>query len=424
MSQHMPRVAARVHPDVAHDLMRLWWLGQSPNVHEFLAAAGPLTPDEIVTVLQIDQRARWERGQPVLAEAYFEAHPELRTEPERAIDLIYGEFLLRAELGESPTVDEYIRRFPDFAEALRLQVQLHQAVESDEASETNRASVLLSANQPGDAKGGTLHDAGAARAPWVPEGYEILSVLGRGGMGVVYKARQRGLNRIVALKMIRIADHAGAEQLARFRTEAEMVALLQHPNIVQVYEVGKQGGQPYFSLEYVDGGNLAQRIAGHPQTPRHAAQLIEALARAMHYAHQRGVVHRDLKPANILLRPKSEIRISKSEANAKSEIPKSEPTADVPGFGHSNFGFVSNFDIRISDFEPKISDFGLARHLEAGSSLHTKSGDILGTPEYMAPEQAGGQAHDAGPAVDIYALGAILYELLTGRRPFQAANLL
>src|SRR5262249_55965610 len=158
-------------------------------------------------------------------------------------------FLLREELGESPAVDEYLQRFPDFAEAIRLQVQLHEAVESDEASGANRTSVLQSASQPRDAKDATLSDAhGAARAPWVPEGYEILSVLGRGGMGVVYKARQRGLNRIVALKMIRIADHAGAEQLARFRTEAEMVALLQHPNIVQVYEVGKHSGQPYFSL--------------------------------------------------------------------------------------------------------------------------------------------------------------------------------
>jgi serine/threonine-protein kinase len=207
-------------------------------------------------------------------------------------------------------------------------------------------------------------------------GYEIVGELGRGGMGVVYKARQVGLNRQVALKMVLAGVHAGPPQLARFQAEAEAVAGLQHPNIVQIYEVGRRDGLPYFSLEFVDGGSLLDKVHRQPQPPRDAAHLIETLARAMYYAHQRGIIHRDLKPANVLL-----------TANGI----------------------------------PKITDFGLAKRLES-SSGHTASGTIIGTPSYMAPEQAGGEIRKIGPAADIYALGAILYELLTGRPPFEAAT--
>jgi serine/threonine-protein kinase len=208
-------------------------------------------------------------------------------------------------------------------------------------------------------------------------GYQILGEVGRGGMGVVYKARQRGLNRLVALKMILAAHHADAQQRVRFHAEAESVARLQHPNIVQIYEVGEQDGLPYFSLEFVDGGSLDKKLAGSPQAPRQAAQLMETLARAMHFAHEQGIVHRDLKPANILITP---------------------------------------------DGTPKISDFGLAKRLEEGDSSQTKSGSILGTPSYMSPEQARGDVRRVGPPSDLYALGAILYELLTGRPPFQGAS--
>src|SRR5262249_7877480 len=153
---------------------------------------------------------------------------------------------------------------------------------------------------PRNAAGPPHAPARGGPAP-VVAGYEIVGELGRGGMGVVYQARQKGLNRLVALKMIRAGAHAGPEDLARFRYEAEAVAGLQHPNIVQVYEVGEQDGLPYFSLEYVDGGSLDKHLGGNPLPPREAAELIETLARAMHVAHQRGIVHRDLKPGNILL---------------------------------------------------------------------------------------------------------------------------
>jgi serine/threonine protein kinase len=208
--------------------------------------------------------------------------------------------------------------------------------------------------------------------------YEILKELGRGGMGIVYLARQVSLNRRVALKMILAGTHAGEDERQRFRDEAEAVARLQHPNIVQVYEVGEADGHPFFSLEFCPGGSLAAKLSGTPLPPKEAAALVEQLARAVHHAHQRGIVHRDLKPANVLL---------------------------------------------AEDGTPKITDFGLAKRVEEGSGL-TASGVIRGTPSYMAPEQAGGCGKRVGPAADVYALGAILYECLTGRPPFRAATML
>jgi tetratricopeptide (TPR) repeat protein/tRNA A-37 threonylcarbamoyl transferase component Bud32 len=209
-------------------------------------------------------------------------------------------------------------------------------------------------------------------------GYEMLGVLGRGGMGVVYKARQTKLNRQVALKMIRAGGDAGSEELARFRLEAEAVARLQHPNIVQIYEVGEIDGSPFFSLEYVDGGSLDKKLQGAPQPPRKAAEMIETLGRAIHYAHQKGIIHRDLKPANVMM---------------------------------------------TSDGVLKVTDFGLAKRLE-GDSGQTGTGAILGTPMYMCPEQAQGKTKEVGPPADVYALGAILYDMLTGRPPFRGETVL
>ncbi len=215
----------------------------------------------------------------------------------------------------------------------------------------------------------------AAPLPALP-GYEILEELGRGGQSVVYKARQPALDRLVALKMILASPAADAEERARFRLEAEAVAHLEHPHIVPIYEVGAQAGRPYFALEYVAGGTLARKLAGMPLPGREAAALLETLARAMHWAHQRGIVHRDLKPANVLL---------------------------------------------TADGRPKIADFGLAKRLEAAATL-THTGSVMGTPAYMAPEQAVGKNREVGPAADVYALGTILYEMLTGRPPFLGAT--
>ncbi len=224
--------------------------------------------------------------------------------------------------------------------------------------------------------GGTPAAAADVAEPRGIPGYEILGELGRGSMGVVYKARQLQLQRLVALKMILSGAHASATERARFRVEAEAIARLQHPHIVQVFEVGEHDGLPYFSLEYCPGGSLEKQLQGTPLPPREAAAAIEQLARAVHEAHARGVVHRDVKPGNVLL---------------------------------------------ALDGKLKISDFGLAKKLDETSG-QTQSGTIVGTPSYMAPEQASGGAKQVGPAADVYALGAVLYECLTGRPPFKAAS--
>jgi len=227
-------------------------------------------------------------------------------------------------------------------------------------------------------------------------GYDVLEILGRGAMGVVYKARQRSLKRVVALKMILAGGHASEAELARFRNEAEAVAHLQHPHIVQVYEVGEIDGCPYLALEYVDGGSLQKRTSGLPQPALPAAQLVQVLAQTMDFAHRRGIAHRDLKPANVLL---SAPMLAGQSGSTNSASPWSDQLYGMP----------------------KIADFGLAKRLENDAG-QTRTGTILGTPSYMAPEQAEGKSRDVGTAADQYALGAILYELLTGRPPFQGAT--
>jgi serine/threonine-protein kinase len=218
-----------------------------------------------------------------------------------------------------------------------------------------------------------LHAGG--ELPRIP-GYEVEDFLGRGGMGIVYKARHLRLNRLVALKMLLAGAYAGPPERARFQREAEAVASLRHPNIVQVYDVSDHEGRPYFTMEFLEGGSLAQALAGAPQPARQAAALVATLADAVQVAHQAGIVHRDLKPANILL--------------------------TATGI-------------------PKVADFGLARHFDNGPAV-TLSGARIGTPSYMAPEQALGKGGTIGPAADIYSLGALLYELLTGRPPFRGES--
>jgi WD40 repeat protein len=279
-----------------------------------------------------------------------------------------SELLLRWEeargRGQALTAEELCRSCPEHREEVRRRLAALEAV--------YRA---LETIPPENANGQ------AGPSPPLPgdsvPGYEILGELGRGGMGVVYQARQVKLNRLVALKMILAGGHAGGEELARFKREVEAIARLQHPHIVQIHEVGEHNGLPFFSLEFCPGGILEKKLGGMPLPAKEAAALVEKLAHAMQAAHQKGVIHRDLKPANVLLG---------------------------------------------EDGTPKITDFGLAKKLdEAGQ---TASGAVMGTPSYMAPEQAGGKPSTIGLAADVYALGAVLYECLTGRPPFKAATVM
>ncbi len=206
--------------------------------------------------------------------------------------------------------------------------------------------------------------------------FELLEEIARGGMGIVYRARQRSLNRIVALKMILAGQFASAEDVQRFRKEAEAAANLEHTNIVPIYEVGERGGHHYYAMAYVEGHSLATRLEDGPMQPREAARCVKVLAGAIAYAHRRGVIHRDLKPSNVLL--------------------------DRAG-------------------EPKIMDFGLAKLIDSGDAL-TVTGQIVGTPSYMAPEQASGNIREVREQADIYSLGAVLYAMLTGEPPFRGEN--
>jgi serine/threonine protein kinase len=233
--------------------------------------------------------------------------------------------------------------------------------------------------------------------PEVP-GYQIERELGRGAWGVVYRARQVKANRTVALKMILSGQHAGPEEMKRFRTEAEAIARLQHPGIVQVFEVGEHQGLPFFSLELCPAGSLAEYLAGTPLEPPDAAGLVRDLAGAMEAAHREQVVHRDLKPHNVLLAPR----------------PGAPAGASATGRGDEDRP-------PLSSLVAKVTDFGLAKKLD--EATRTQTGAVMGTPSYMAPEQARGEK-EVGPSADVYALGAILYECLTGRPPFKAATTL
>jgi serine/threonine protein kinase len=291
----------------------------------------------------------------------------------RLLDLVVS-WEARREAGESVDIEELCRDCPELVPALRERLQALGAMNAALADDWT-----LVTDDVGDT------EVPVERLPELP-GYEVLRELGRGGMGVVYQARQLGLNRLVALKVLLGGRHASDSSRARFKAEIESIARLQHPNLIQVFEVGDHEGHTFFSMEYVGGGNLEERIAARPLAARDAAELVALLARAMQAAHERDVIHRDLKPANVLL---------------------------AAFFGREEEWGVRGLGI------PKITDFGLAKRMDVSSS-ETRTEQIMGTPSYMAPEQAKGQSRHVGPATDVYALGAMLYRLLTGRPPFLA----
>jgi outer membrane protein assembly factor BamB/tRNA A-37 threonylcarbamoyl transferase component Bud32 len=285
---------------------------------------------------------------------------------EQRVNEVIADYLRAADAGRAPDRTELLARHADLADQLRSFFTEHDRA-GRLATSPAEAPTLAPAEAPADPAVGAVRYFGD---------YELLAEVARGGMGVVYKARQVSLNRVVALKMILSGQLAGPEDVQRFRLEAQTAAGLQHPNIVAIHEVGEHQGQHYFSMDLVEGQSLADLVRNNPLPPEQAARWVRAVALAIQYAHERGVLHRDLKPSNVLI---------------------------------DQFG------------QPRVTDFGLAKRIDKDAGL-TATGAVVGTPSYMPPEQASGQRGAMGPASDVYSLGAVLYELVTGRPPFRAAT--
>lgn len=373
MQQNVPKSPALLEsaefPDEwearIRDFERAWLAGDRPDLSEFLSA-DPIACRAILPhLIHAELEFRIKQKEPARVEEYLQRFPELLNDDAVVLQFLQAEFQLRRRFEPLLSLNEYERRFPQWRDSLRtwllssdhdpLHTQIYQ-----EGSDTHDSDSAQSERE-------LLPEIGSSE--W--SDFEIRDELGRGGMGVVHLAWQRSLERLVAVKTLHPFVVRSEDILKRFRQEAIAAAQLHHPHIVQVMAFGEISGTPFYVMEYVTGGNLAQRLDGQPWSAVESARLIETLARAAHVAHQRQLLHRDLKPSNILM---------------------------------------------TSEDSPKISDFGLAKRLDQDSG-HTSFGALLGTPSYMSPEQACGTSKELTPATDIYSLGAILYEFLTGRPP-------
>ena len=337
-------------------------------------------------------------GETEICESVLVDFPQVRERRDSVLELIYFEYVLSQDSGTPISGDELQSRFPEYQVELQKILNVDRAFRNSSDTDALDSKTIDTNLQSGSYSGTKSHEEFDGFGD-----YELLEKIGQGGMGVVYKARQRKLDRFVAVKTIDTLSSLNPTAVARFKSEAELVAKLQHPNIVSVYEIGSQQGVPYFSMELVTGGTIAQATSERPLIPDTATKIVETLARAVHYAHCHSIVHRDLKPSNILLSP--------SDRNDAVEIPSV-----------SNMALINTLELS-PRFEPKIADFGLAKYIE-GALERTATQAVIGTPSYMAPELIDTELGDVGPACDIYSLGAILYHTLAGRPPFNAATVI
>jgi hypothetical protein len=348
--------------DLSAQFSALWRQAEKPDLSAFLARVGAISAEQLSQILCADQRERWLRGESPEIEYYLRIYRSLYPGPEYAVDILYNEFLVRREIGETPTVNEYRDRFPDLIEQLQAQVSLRDAlVPANSAGQSS--SLKASANSPSPIQ-------------WTPpSGYEILGELGRGGMGVVYKARQISLQRLVAIKVIAADLAAETGILARFQRERFLLAQLTHPNLVAAYDAGESGGLQYFVMELVDGMSFATLVKQLGVLPVvEACEMIRQAAVGLQHMHEHGLVHRDVKPSNLLMTPA---------------------------------GTVKLIDLSLARLEP-----GPAQDASVITNLQT-----LGTFDYIAPEQCE-DSHSVDIRADIYSLGCTFYELLSGRAPF------
>jgi hypothetical protein len=351
-------------PPPAH-FSAMWRHAERPDLKTFLASVGEITAEQLSQILCVDQRERWMRGERPETEYYINIHRSSQPSSEYAVDILYNEFLARREIGEAPTVDEYRDRFPELVEQLQVQVNLRDALET-------------AAISAGESSGRKPAARLSSQIRWTPpSGYEILGELGRGGMGVVYKAHQISLQRLVAIKVIAADLAAEAGILARFQRERFLLAQLAHPNVVAAYDAGESGGLQYFVMEFVDGVSFATLVKRPGTLPVvEACELIRQAAVGLQHVHEHGLVHRDIKPSNLLLTPSGTV---------------------------------------------KLIDLSLARWEQGpthGQSVMTNL-QTLGTFDYIAPEQCE-DSHSVDIRADIYSLGCTFYELLSGRAPFAA----
>ena len=344
-----------------------WDRNTNPNLHEFLNTCGSIPTSDLSEVLRIDLRQRWQRKESPPVENYLNQFPELASDAESTIDLIYTEYLIRESEGEVPSVEEFAERFPSYAKQLVSQIQIHHLVDSTEMHTASK-TIGLHGSSP------TIISCSSGILSGTFGRYQIQRLLGHGGMGDVYLATDTVLHRSVALKIPKLHLDRDPDIIKRFYREARAAANLRHPNICAVFDVGEIDGRHFLTMEYIEGETLSALIQRQGKLAvEQAIHIIRPVLDAMQMAHHNGILHRDLKPSNIMIDIKN---------------------------------------------QPIIMDFGLAQFQSSDESHITAGGDFLGTPAFASPEQLRGQSELIGPASDVYSLGAILFQILTGQPPF------